>query len=345
MDVKIKNYKTLGRFIIEDAEYINYTLEDYENHFKISFINKRIDFNPYFLKVALPRYIKSAYIDAARKTLIVELFDNIDAKVLKISSDSITASFKKKDEGWDFVRRSDISDRDFDLSEMGSFHDKYKDILRPRKAPTKPVEASNLDLKINFDVDSNISTGIEFGFDWKSKVNLALFSYADYHWVVFDKYNHVDLKQFDNFFDQGLLEVKQLHNEEATILKFKFEKKLYPLVFKYNNYYKIAFVKKLRDNSYLKTQILNTNVWGRNYFIKLRGLGDIIKFYDPDTNDFLIVVPYEVPLSGVKTAYNTRNFRIGQSYQGVFCSQLTEKADIYPINKNGEKGVIFFSLK
>lgn len=342
--INIKNYKNLSRFLIEFENSAHYSYERTTKYVTITF-NQRINANPYFIFLKLDKYIENIFLSENKKSLKLYPKKDIDIKVLKIGDKKVLVTLKtqEKKESYDF------KEVNFDLSEMKRITDDkahiLKDLKIPKKVPTKMVQTEKLDnVNFDFNVSDDIKTGIEMAFDWKDKANLAVFNYIGYTWLVFDRYTEVELHKFEHFLDKGVNEIRQIYHPEATIIRFKFKEKFYPKIFKYGNFWKIAFVKEKADLNKIKTSHLKKSIWNSNLFIEMKDLNRVIKLFNPENNEKLIVIPSAYPHHGIKTAYNFKNFKIDQTYQGVLCSNISEKSDIYPVFDKNTEGIVIFSL-
>ncbi|MFV9875340.1 MAG: hypothetical protein AB8U25_02355 [Rickettsiales endosymbiont of Dermacentor nuttalli] len=209
----------------------------------------------------------------------------------------------------------------------------------PHKLSQTTPDNNNTKLLV---IKNNLYSNGKLIFPWDYEVASAAFYQSGYIWILFNQKININLDQIKNSSSPFIQEIKELPNQDNTILYIKtnadhnkiiFYKEKYNWILEFNNN-----MSTTTNNAQLILQSFNPSM--KNIFFPVINAANPIKFTQPITGNNIIVVPFYSMDSKIPRTRHFIDFTLLTTIQGFAIDLISDHVQIM----NNNKGIEILSV-
>lgn len=200
--------------------------------------------------------------------------------------------------------------------------------MQPTPLPFPPAQAIE-DEEEGAPADNTPGTTASLAFTWNQPAAAAVFRRSGYLWVLFDRYQEVDLRMLRQLGAGVVASVEQLPSKTVTIVRIVTQPGYNPSIRRENLLWILDLSKRpLKPANPIDIRLEEQSVVGPRITLKVNEAGSVIPFVDAEIGDQLFVVPVMPLGAGVAPRRDLPDVTLLTTAQGIVAVKKSDGLDI-----------------
>ncbi|MFA6021226.1 MAG: tetratricopeptide repeat protein [Rhodospirillales bacterium] len=200
--------------------------------------------------------------------------------------------------------------------------------MQPTPLPFPPVQGFE-DEEEGAPADNTPGTTASLAFTWNQPAAAAVFRRSGYLWVLFDRYQEVDLRMLKQLGAGVVASVEQLPSKTVTIVRIVTQPGYNPSIRRENLLWILDLSKRpLKPANPIDIRLEEQSVVGPRITLKVNEAGSVIPFVDAEIGDQLFVVPVMPLGAGVAPRRDLPDVTLLTTAQGIVAVKKADGLDM-----------------
>ncbi|MBF0356861.1 MAG: tetratricopeptide repeat protein [Alphaproteobacteria bacterium] len=206
----------------------------------------------------------------------------------------------------------------------------------PTNAEAAPMQPSDLPFPAQTDEEDDLwpaetgpSTTASLSFTWNQPAAAAVFRRSGYLWIVFDRYQEVDLRLLKQLGAGVVTSVEQLPSKSVTIVRIVTQPGYNPSIRRENLLWIMDLSRRpLKPINQIEVKLEEQSVVGARALLKVNEAGSVIPLVDAEIGDQLFVIPVMPLGAGVQPGRDLPDMTLLATAQGIAVVKKTDGVDV-----------------